>query len=101
MQGMTYIKNVVTLQYDAEKCIGCDMCTIVCPHAVFERMNGKVAIRDMNACMECGACERNCPTNAITVRSGVGCAAGILSGMISGGEPCCGPSDDDCSSACC
>ena len=26
-----------TLQYDADLCINCDLCSIVCPHAVFTR----------------------------------------------------------------
>jgi hypothetical protein len=40
--------------------------------------------------MECGACEMNCVPKAITVRSGVGCAAGIISGTLGGTDPCCG-----------
>jgi Fe-S-cluster-containing hydrogenase component 2 len=31
-----------TLEYNPELCIGCEMCSIVCPHAVFA-MNGRVA----------------------------------------------------------
>ncbi len=48
-------------------------------------------IRDLNACMECGACARNCPFGAITVNAGVGCATGIIIGALTGTEPnCCG-----------
>jgi len=39
--------------------------------------------------MECGACEKNCPEGAISVRSGVGCAAGIINGILRGTEPSC------------
>jgi NAD-dependent dihydropyrimidine dehydrogenase PreA subunit len=67
-----------TLQYDLELCIGCEMCVIVCPHAVFA-MNGRVAqLVHPEACMECGACQLNCPTDAIAVDSGVGCAAAMI-----------------------
>jgi hypothetical protein len=48
--------------------------------------------------MECGACARNCPARAITVSAGVGCAAAIIKGKLSGTAPSC-----DCGSggACC
>lgn len=72
MRELRYIDDVSTLILDQDKCIGCSLCTIVCPHAVFE-MNGKKAcIVDFNACMECGACVNNCPTQAIAVSPGVG-----------------------------
>lgn len=90
MLGETYLQNVVTLKLNTEKCTGCTMCTIVCPHAVFAMEAKKAKIVHLNLCMECGACALNCPSGAITVKSGVGCAAGILAGIISGGEPTCG-----------
>jgi NAD-dependent dihydropyrimidine dehydrogenase PreA subunit len=70
--GLAYLRNVTTLSLDAEKCIGCQTCTQVCPHQVFEMENKKAWIRDKEACMECGACAKNCPASAIVVRSGVG-----------------------------
>lgn len=99
MNGLVYLRNVVTLQLDQQKCNGCKMCTIVCPHDVFVMENKKAVIQNKDFCMECGACEKNCPENAITVRSGVGCAAGIINGLIRGTEPTC-----DCESggsSCC
>ena len=86
---MKYLKNVATLAYDPEKCTGCRRCTEVCPHAVFEMRDGKITIIDRDRCMECGACALNCDFGAIAVGSGVGCAAAIISGMITGGEPTC------------
>ena len=95
---MKYLKNVVTLKLNEGKCTGCQMCIKVCPHAVFKMNNKKAEIVDLDACMECGACEKNCSFNAISVKSGVGCASGIINGFLKGTEPTC-----DCSgnSSCC
>ena len=87
---MKYLRNVVTLQHDSEKCTGCGMCLEVCPHRVFVRSENKVAIGDRDACMECGACARNCPFNAIEVEEGVGCAAAIIISFFTGEDPTCG-----------
>ncbi len=87
---MKYLKNVVTLRHDIEKCTGCGMCLEVCPHRVFIPSEGKVKIRDRDACMECGACARNCPFGAIEVDEGVGCAAAIIMSFFTGEEPSCG-----------
>lgn len=70
--GLSYMKNVVTLNLNTEKCIGCKNCTYVCPHQVFQVENKRARIVNKEACMECGACATNCPTAAIDVRSGVG-----------------------------
>lgn len=94
MTGLMYLKNVVTLALDQQKCNGCRMCTNVCPHEVFIVRDKKAFIIRKDQCMECGACEKNCPEGAISVRSGVGCAAGILNGLLRGTEPNC-----DCSSS--
>jgi len=99
MNGLVYLKNVVTLELATEKCNGCRMCTVVCPHDVFAIKDKRAVIVKKDRCMECGACEKNCPEGAITVRSGVGCAAGIINGILRGTEPTC-----DCSgsgSSCC
>jgi hypothetical protein len=49
--------------------------------------------------MECGACALNCEFGAITVNSGVGCAAAIINSMVTGGPPTCDCSDN--SAGCC
>jgi NAD-dependent dihydropyrimidine dehydrogenase PreA subunit len=72
MKNLRYLDNVSTLELDIDKCIGCSMCTIVCPHSVFEMENKKAKIIDFNGCMECGACVKNCPTKALSVNPGVG-----------------------------
>ncbi len=77
-----YVAN--TLQYNPQLCIGCEMCSLVCPHAVFA-MNERVAqLVRPEACMECGACQLNCPTDAIMVDSGVGCASAMIYAALTG-----------------
>ena len=97
---MQYLKDVVTLKLDTNLCTGCGMCVIVCPHDVFKIQGGKAMLKDIDSCMECGACAKNCRFGALSVRSGVGCAAGILNGLLSKTDPSC-----DCSQpnekACC
>ena len=92
MTRLRYLPGVVTLTLDVQKCTGCGMCVSVCPHAVFVVENRKARIVDRDACMECGACGLNCPEDAIQGRSGVGCAAAVIKGMLRGTAPCC-----DCS----
>jgi NAD-dependent dihydropyrimidine dehydrogenase PreA subunit len=77
-----YLKNVVTLKLNSEKCIGCGMCTQVCPHGIFKISNRKAEIIDRDFCIECGACMKNCPPGAIEVRPGVGCAYAIIRSMF-------------------
>ena len=98
---MRYLSNVSTLEYDPSKCTGCRMCTQVCPHGVFEMEGKKARITDRDLCMECGACMKNCAFGAIIVQSGVGCAAALIKGMVTG-DASCGCSDgDDKTSGCC
>jgi NAD-dependent dihydropyrimidine dehydrogenase PreA subunit len=96
MGSLVYLKNVATLALDAQKCTGCGRCLEVCPHHVFS-MNGKKAqITARDACMECGACSRNCEAMAVSVESGVGCAAAVINSLLGReGECCCGPQTDE------
>lgn len=82
MRRHVYLRNVATLKLDENKCVGCGMCLIVCPHAVFVGDNGRPRIDNRDACMECGACAKNCPTGAVTVTAGVGCAAAVINSML-------------------
>lgn len=93
MPELQYLKNVATLQLNETRCIGCEMCVEVCPHGVLAMQGKKAKIVDRDACMECGACAKNCPTMAISVRAGVGCVTAILRGALRGTEP-------DCDCAC-
>jgi len=91
-----YLTRVSTLRIDSALCSGCGMCTMVCPHAVFQIENRKAKLVDMDRCMECGACARNCAANALTVQAGVGCAAAVIHGKLRGTEPSCGCSQSKC-----
>ena len=72
MKALRYLDDVSSLVLDKDKCSGCRLCTEVCPQSVFEIYEQKARIVDFNACMECGACVTNCPTQALAVNPGVG-----------------------------
>ncbi len=91
-----YLKNVATLNLSQDKCIGCGMCKIVCPHRVFVIRDRKAQIVDKNHCIECGACALNCSVNAISVNANVGCASAIIKGWLTGTEPSCDCSNNNC-----
>jgi NAD-dependent dihydropyrimidine dehydrogenase PreA subunit len=98
MPRLEYLRNVVTLELNPQRCIACGRCVEVCPHAVFVLEGKTAAILHRDACMECGACAKNCPTTAISVHAGVGCVTAIITGAIRGTEPTCDCSAD---STCC
>jgi len=70
--------------------MGAAICQVVCPLAVLTVDSGKAEIADRDACIECGACALNCPAGALSVLAGVGCAAAIIRGWLTGSEPNCG-----------
>jgi ferredoxin len=82
MNQFLYLKDVVTLKLDEQRCVGCGICLQVCPRAVLGPTNGKIEIINRDACMECGACARNCPADAVSVRAGVGCAAAVINSKL-------------------
>lgn len=100
MTELRYLEEVVTLRYDAAKCTGCQMCTMVCPHGVFAMEGNRAKIVDLGACMECGACQRNCAFDAIHVESGTGCAAAIIASWFNDGKIECGPSGPGAGEGC-
>ena len=89
MGQLIYLKDVVTLAVDQEKCVGCGMCLIVCPHAVLGMNNGSATIENRDLCMECGACARNCPSDALSVRAGVGCAEAVINAALGRDDSSC------------
>ena len=89
MGELVYLRNVVTLELDEKKCVGCGMCLVVCPHAVLSMNDGHARIEKRDACMECGACAQNCPVEAITVQAGVGCASAVINAALGRQGGCC------------
>ena len=87
---MLAASTINTLQYESALCIGCELCVDVCPHEVFSMNHRKAELIHPDDCMECGACQLNCPTNAILVESGVGCASAmIVAALRKQNEPTC------------
>lgn len=106
---MKYLSDVTTLRLFDDRCTGCGMCAVVCPHGVLAIDNGLARIVTRDSCMECSACSRNCPEEAITVQTGVGCAQAVINSMFGKSstsccsledyetpEKECGPADSDC-----
>jgi len=57
---------------EAQKCIGCGLCSFVCPEEAISLVDGKAVI-DPGKCVNCGICKNGnggdydgCPTGAIT-----------------------------------
>jgi NAD-dependent dihydropyrimidine dehydrogenase PreA subunit len=63
------IEPYFTLQVETKRCNGCKTCMEVCPKEVFEltRLDGKQKSRvaAMDACEQCTACVKQCPSSAI------------------------------------
>jgi NAD-dependent dihydropyrimidine dehydrogenase PreA subunit len=94
---MIYLKNVVSLRLDPGLCTGCGRCLEVCPRCVFALEGKKAVVTELDNCLECGACERNCAFGAITVSAGVGCAAALIRSYFdSSREPTCGCGEESC-----
>lgn len=53
------------MQVDLEKCIGCGFCMRDCPTEAI-RVNKKKAVVDDNSCTSCGVCVRVCEQGALT-----------------------------------
>ena len=50
-----------------DKCVGCGICTKVCPRGLFY-IEDKKAKRKQNTCEFCLACAQNCPSKAIITK---------------------------------
>jgi NAD-dependent dihydropyrimidine dehydrogenase PreA subunit len=63
---------------DSERCSGCAICAMVCPHRVIEMTDHRAWLAAEDRCIECGACQLNCREDAITVTKGTGCMVAIV-----------------------
>jgi NAD-dependent dihydropyrimidine dehydrogenase PreA subunit len=93
---MASVSKINTLEYQAELCINCGMCSTVCPHGVFAPDDTAAVLVRPEACMECGACQLNCPAGAIHVDSGTGCATAMILAALTGRQEVTCGGDDSC-----
>ncbi len=105
---MQRVSPLNSLAFDPGLCSGCGTCVEVCPQGVFILQDQAAVVTRPDDCIECGACELNCPSAAITVDSGVGCASAMIWGALSRRKvpgaslvvPCCTTSTLDGSAEC-
>ncbi len=58
----------VTTRIDADRCIGCGLCTLVCPLETLSVQDGKAVIQGVES-LNCDHCAAACPTEAIRVNA--------------------------------
>jgi 2-oxoacid:acceptor oxidoreductase delta subunit (pyruvate/2-ketoisovalerate family) len=53
---------------DEDHCIGCNVCTVVCPYQAIKKNEKEIAQVDEDLCKGCGVCAARCPERAITMK---------------------------------
>ncbi|MCS7114803.1 MAG: FAD-dependent oxidoreductase [Nitrososphaerota archaeon] len=53
---------------DESKCIGCNVCAVVCPVEAVKKDNRGIAVVNEDLCKGCGLCAARCPEQAITMK---------------------------------
>lgn len=67
MRDWLYLRKVTTFTLNVDQCSGFRTCALVGPHGVLEIEARKALIGGRDRCMECRACARNCPREALAV----------------------------------
>ena len=59
----------MAIKVDMDKCVGCGTCVKVCPMNIYELKGKKTHVKDgaEKDCIQCHACEANCPVKCITI----------------------------------
>ena len=95
---------------DVSACNSCGLCGEICPFGLPKaNSNGKYEIERPDLCVECSACQRNCPTKAIKMQEQMGCgclwdARQRLKGAKAGKattNSCCGDGSVESNTNCC
>lgn len=58
-----------SVKIDAEKCIGCGKCIMICPKDVIDMVDDKAVAARPGDCDGLAACMRLCPEGALVIRS--------------------------------
>jgi F420-non-reducing hydrogenase iron-sulfur subunit len=70
---ITVIERAKQIEYDTEKCVGCDKCINICPYGAIEAQPLATPKVDYTKCTGCGACAVVCPHVALEIH-GYECA---------------------------
>ncbi|MDH7558605.1 MAG: 4Fe-4S binding protein, partial [Candidatus Bathyarchaeota archaeon] len=53
---------------DEAKCVGCNVCAVICPVEAIKKNEKGVAQVNEDLCRGCGLCAARCPEQAITMK---------------------------------
>jgi coenzyme F420-reducing hydrogenase delta subunit len=66
--ALRVVKYSRKVDYETEKCVGCDKCVFICPYSAIEAEPFATPKILYDYCMGCGACALVCPHHAIEVK---------------------------------
>ena len=61
-------KDLMTYEIDPETCVGCTLCSRVCPVDAISGDKKMPHVIDSVICIKCGACMEKCKFNAISIQ---------------------------------